>query len=437
MRRMWNASIRSILKPEPGSSVSELHYRRDDCRLCGGGSLTSVLTLTPTPPANAFVSADEREEAQQAFPLEVFFCDACAHLQLLDVVDPRLLFENYVYVSGTSAQFVKHFEEYAGQVLARVAPPPGSLVVDIGSNDGTLLGFYKSSGMKVLGVDPAKKIATEATERGIETIVGFFTAGLAREIRDKRGPARVITANNLFAHVDDLGGLVEGVRGLLDEDGVFVFEVSYLMDVVRDTLFDTIYHEHLDYHSVLPLKTFFAANGMELIGAQPVPTHGGSLRAMAQLAGGPHALNGPGGSVEKMIAQEKQAGLDRAETFLGFADQIDQVRRELVELLGNLKSEGKKIAAFGAPAKATTLMYHFGIGPEIIDFIADDSPLKQGLYSPGLHIPVLSGDEIAKRKPDYLVILAWNFAEPIMKNYKFFQQGGGRFIVPLPQVKVC
>ena len=414
--------------------MSALHYRRDSCRLCGAKSLTSVLSLTPTPPANAFVGAEAVGQPQQEFPLEVFFCDACAHVQLLDVVDARVLFENYVYVSGTSAQFVKHFEDYAKRLMAEYEPATGSLVVDIGSNDGTLLGFFKSAGMNVLGVDPARDIASDATARGIETINDFFTPGLAARLRAERGPARIVTANNLFAHVDDLGGVVDGVRGLLADDGVFVFEVSYLMDVLQNTLFDTIYHEHLDYHSVIPLVRFFRANGMELIGAERLPTHGGSLRGTAALAGGPHKVDG---SVDELIGAEREIGLDRVETLQGFAARIDTLRLELVTLLGDLKAGGASIAAFGAPAKATTLMYHFGIGPEIIDFIADDSPLKQGLYSPGLHIPVVSGGEIAKRRPDYLVILAWNFADPIIANHQSFHQAGGRFILPLPEVKVC
>ncbi len=430
---MSGASRRSIPKPEIGS-VSATHYRRSTCRLCGGKSLTSVLSLTPTPPGNAFVTADAVGKPQRTFPLEVFFCQTCAHAQLLDVLDPRLLFENYVYVSGTSAEFVKHFEDYAARVLSDFKPPSGSLVIDIGSNDGTLLGFFKSAGMSVLGVDPARHIARQASRRGIETINQFFTPDLAARIRAQKGSAAIVTANNLLAHVDDLKGVVEGVRGLLADDGVFVFEVSYLMDVLQKTLFDTIYHEHLDYHSVIPLKRFFAANAMELIAAQRLPTHGGSLRGTAQLTGGPR---GGDGSVEKLIGAEERFGLDRVETLLGFATKIDTIRRELVTLLGDLKAEGRKIAAFGAPAKATTLMYHFGIGPEIIDFIADDSPLKQGLYSPGLHIPVVSGAEIARRRPDYLVILAWNFAAPIMAKNKAFHDGGGRFILPLPEVRVC
>jgi SAM-dependent methyltransferase len=413
--------------------MSDHHHRRSTCRLCGGTHLTMVLGLAPTPPANAFVPAAELDEPQERFPLDLFFCHDCAHVQLLDVVDPRVLFENYVYVSGTSPVFVRHFQAYADDVIARFRVPAGSLVVDVGSNDGTLLSCFAQAGMRVQGIDPARDIAADATARGIPTIADFFTPALATQIRADKGAAKVVTANNVFAHVDDLTGVVDGIRAVLDDDGVFVFEVSYLVDVFEKTLFDTIYHEHLAYHSVQPLIRFLAANGMELIEALRVDSHGGSLRGVAQLQGGPHPL---GQSVAEAVALERRLGLDKAETFLDFARDIDERKRQLGDLLRGLKADGKRIAGFGAPAKATTLLYHFDLGPDIIDFIIDDSPLKQGLFTPGMHIPVLPGSAIAEKKPDYLVVLAWNFAQPIIEKNAGFREAGGKFIVPLPQVEV-
>jgi SAM-dependent methyltransferase len=408
-------------------------HRRLTCRLCGGSRLSLVLELAPTPPANAFVSKEELGREQERFPLDLFFCEDCFHLQLSDVVDPRLLFENYVYVSGTSPVFVKHFEDYADEVMRLFSPQAEGLAVDIGSNDGTLLAAFKKRGLKVQGIDPAKEIARRASEAGIPTIAGFFTPDLAKEIKAKQGPAAVVTANNVFAHIDDLKGVVDGVRELLSSEGVFVFEVSYLVDVFEKTLFDTIYHEHLAYHSVKPLIQFLAANGLELIEALRVDSHGGSLRGVAQLKSGPRPI---GTSVSEAVAIEEKLGLDKPETFRAFAARIDGLKQELGGLLRKLKAEGKKIAAFGAPAKATTLMYHFAIGPELIDFIIDDSPLKQGLYSPGMHIPVLSSAAIAEKKPDYLVVLAWNFAPSIVAKNAAFREAGGRFIIPLPTIEV-
>ena len=411
--------------------MTETCHLRSSCRLCAGSDLQEVLSLEPTPPANAFVPLELVGTDQAVFPLDIFFCKSCGHVQLLDVVDPQLLFENYVYVSGTSPVFVKHFKDYANDVLNTYQPPKGTLVVDIGSNDGTLLSFFKKAGQTVLGIDPAKGISQEATKRGIETWCDFFTPDLSERIKTARGAAHVITANNVFAHADDLVGIVQGVWDLLAPEGVFVFEVSYLVDVFEKTLFDTIYHEHVAYHSVKPLQQFFADNGMELISAERIDTHGGSLRGVAQLKSGPHSKQP---SVDKMIALEASLGLDQAKTFEAFGRHIDEIKAELTGLLKSLKSEGKTIAGFGAPAKATTLMHHFGIGPDIIDFIVDDSPLKQNLYAPGLHIPVLPSQAIYDQKPDAVIILAWNFAEPIMKNHARYLEQGGQFIVPLPKV---
>jgi SAM-dependent methyltransferase len=413
--------------------MSTICRRRDDCRLCGGSRLTPVLSLAATPPANAFVPAGLAGQPQQRFPLDVAFCEDCRHVQLMDVVDPRLLFEHYVYVSGTSPLFVKHFDDYAGWMVDRFGIAREGLAVDIGSNDGTLLKAFQARGLRVQGIDPAMEIAEAASQAGIPTINGFFGPELAARIRAEQGPAAVITANNVFAHIDDLAGVMDGVRALLADDGVLAFEVSYLVDVFENTLFDTIYHEHLDYHSVGPLVPFLAARGLELIEAVRVPSHGGSIRIVAQPRGGRHAV---GASVATALEEETRLGLDRADTLQAFGAKIAAVGAELKGVLTALKAEGKRIAGFGAPAKATTLMYHFGIGPELIDFIVDDSPLKQGLFSPGMHIPVVPSSAIAESKPDALVVLAWNFAPSIIEKNAAFRAGGGQFIVPLPRVEV-
>ncbi len=409
-------------------------FRREDCRLCGSKKLRKVLSLTPTPLANAFVPEARKTERQKTYPLDVFFCEACAHVQLLDVVDPAELFENYVYISGTSPVFVQHFQDYAEWAEARfIAPRRDALVVDIGSNDGTLLWAFQQRGCRVLGVDPAKEIAKAASAEGTETIPAFFTPMLADDIRIQKGPAQVVMANNVFAHADDLTGIVNGVKKLLDEEGVFVFEVSYLGDVFENALFDTIYHEHLAYHSVKPLKSFFERNGMELIEVKREDTHGGSIRGVAQLQGAGRPMDA---SVDNLIAYERGIGLHQSSTLIGFGARIDTLKAEFAAMLKRLKSQGHSIAGFGSPAKATTLMYHLGVGPGLIDFIVDDSPLKQGLYTPGLHVPVLPADALYERKPDYVVILAWNFAKPIMEKHEAFSEAGGQFIVPLPKVEI-
>jgi len=413
--------------------MSNSCFRRNDCRLCQSNSLTKILSLEPTPPANAFVDKEARNKVQDKFPLDVYFCEDCAHVQLIDVVDPKMLFENYVYVSGTSPVFVKHFEGYANSMQTRFHLTKDDMVLDIGSNDGTLLKAFKNKRMRVLGVDPAIEIAKAATIKGIETLPEFFTPTLAKKIKEKYGSFALITGNNVFAHADELKEIIKGARKLLRANGVFVFEVSYLIDVFEKTLFDTIYHEHLAYHSVKPLIKFFSQQSMELFAVERISSHGGSLRGMVQLKGGPHRKDG---SVEELLTLESKLGLDRALTLQKFGEKIDGIKAELKSLLKRLKNEGKVIAGFGAPAKATTLMYHLEIGPEIIDFIVDDNPLKQGLFSPGHHIPIYSSKAIETYKPDYLVILAWNFASPIIKKLTAFRKSGGHFITPLPKVEI-
>ena len=404
--------------------------RRSNCRLCESEDLELAIRLAATPPANAFVSGDKVNIKQNIFPLEVFICMNCSHVQLLDVIDPRHLFEDYVYVSGTSSVFIRHFEDYATTILDRMSDNiAGKLVVDIGSNDGTLLEEFKNRGLRVLGIDPARSIAAEASARGIETKVAFFTSRLAQDIKESMGPAQIVCANNVFAHADDLIDLTKGVRTLLAPDGLFIFEVSYLVDVLQKTLFDTIYHEHLAYHSVIPLKRFFSSQGLEFVCVQRVNTHGGSLRGLVQLSGGPHKVES---SIDEAVRLEENLNLDKIKTFQKFTQDIDECKARLLSYIMEAKSLGKSIAGFGAPAKATTLMYHFGLGPEEIDFIVDDSPLKQGMYTPGVHIPVLQSIALYEKKPDIVLILAWNFAESIIKKHKEFLNHGGEFIVPLP-----
>ena len=413
--------------------MTKKHFRRKTCRLCNSNKLKSVVKFCATPPANAFISNRDLNIEQETYPLEVFFCCNCKHVQLLDVVNPSILFKNYVYVSGTSPVFIKHFEEYSKSLINSFSPSFDEIIIDIGSNDGTLLSFFKQEGFKVLGIDPAKEISEIANKKGIETLNNFFDLELSNHIKKNYPKASIITANNVFAHCDDLIGIVNGVKNLLSRNGTFVFEVSYLVDVVEKTLFDTIYHEHLSYHSVIPLIDFFKSNGMELFKVDFINTHGGSIRGFAKLECSKIKTDN---SIKNLVQLEKKLGIDNPKTFINFYEKITLLKKRLLEILHTLKSEGKKIAAFGAPAKATTLMYQFGLNKDVIDYIIDDSPLKQGLYSPGLHIPVLSSEHLKNQHPDYLLLLAWNFADSIVEKNKEFLESGGHFIVPLPEIQI-
>lgn len=398
--------------------------------MCTGRELVRVLELTPTPTGNRVLTADETGRSSPVYPLELYFCSSCSHVQLGHVVDPVLLYKNrYSYVSGTSPVFVEHLRAYAEETLLQQGLAVGDLVVDIGSNDGTCLSFFKKAGMTVLGIDPAHEIARRATERGVETLPEFFNFDVAMRLRAERGPARLITSHNACAHIDDLDSVIRGVHHWLSDDGVFIVEVSYWLDVYQNLWFDTIYHEHLDYHSVAPFQTLFARHDMDLVSARRVTPQGGSIRLTARKRPTRLPIDA---SVAELIELERKSGLQDPAIFVDFAGRIQATKVELLDLLGKARAAGKSIAGFGAPTKSTTLTMHFGIGADILDFIVDENPLKQGMFTPGKQIPIERDDAIYVRRPDYLLILAWNFAESIMAKHTRYAREGGQFILPLP-----
>jgi SAM-dependent methyltransferase len=350
------------------------------------------------------------------------------------VVNPEILYqEDYSYVSGTSSVFVEHLREYARSSIRRFGLSSGDLVIDIGSNDGTALRFFQKEGCRVVGVDPAENIARVATANGIETIPTFFETKIAMEIEEQFGPAKLITSHNACAHIDDLDEVLRGVQHLLADDGHFVFEVGYFLDVFQNVWFDTVYHEHLDYHTVKPLIPFFTKFDMRLLSVERIKPQGGSIRVTA---GKISELTDQDHSVEQLVMTEDDLGVGDAGTLKGFQLHIDRVRDDLVTLVRKLRSEGQSIVGYGAPTKATTLLTHFQLGDGILDFIVDDNPLKQNLFSPGHHIPVRKADEIYASNPDYVLILAWNFAEAIMEKHDLYREQGGRFIVPMPSLRI-
>lgn len=406
--------------------------RPGHCLLCASPRLELVLPLAPTPIADEYVTQDKVGQPQTAYPLDVSLCLDCGHVQLMDVVDPDLLFGNYIYVSTSSPGLVEHFRQAAQRLMDTASPPAGGLALDIGSNDGTLLRFLKEHGLKILGVDPARETAERATESGVETLPAYFTSALARKVRAERGPAALITANNVFAHSQTLPDMADGVRELLSDSGVFVFEVSYLLDLVEQMVWDSIYHEHLCYHSVKPLKSFLERHGLELVDAERISTKGGSLRCIAQKKGGPRKTEA---RVGELLALEAHLGLDKPKYFLDYAARIDRLKKELLAVLDVLIAKGKTVAGFGASATSTTLLHHFDLGGRL-KFLMDDNALKQGRFSPGHHIPVLKPEALYERKPDYVVVLAWRFAPMILKKQDAYLKAGGHFIIPLPKLQV-
>ncbi len=408
-------------------------YKREQCRLCGSKDLKLVIELAPTPPGNHFVSEDKLGLPQTSYPLEVYFCMTCHHLQLGHVLDPEILYQkNYTYVSGTSPVFVKHLREYASEIIDRFAIPNDGLVIDIGSNDGTALSFFKAAGYRVLGVDPAIEIVQAANAKGIQTLCEFFSLEVSKKYSPEFGKAALINTHNTCAHIDDLKSVMQGVHHWLADDGLFVMEVGYLVDVFENLWFDTIYHEHLDFHTVGPLLRFFQESGFEVISIQRTSPQGGSIRLISQKIGGPLKADA---SVQALVRLENSLGLNKAETFKNFNLRLNRVKESLSRLINDLKANGKTIAGYGAPTKATTLLTYFDLGTAL-DFLVDDNPLKQDLFSPGHHIPVFSAEALYSRKPDYLLILAWNFADDIMKRNSAYKTQGGRFIIPMPEPRV-
>ena len=384
---------------------------RTACVLCGHTlPAEPVLTLPDTPCANEFV-AEPRD--QECFPLALHLCPDCGHLQLEAVVDPGRLFSDYVYTSGTSPAAIAHFSGLAGTLVRRFALGAGSVVVDIGSNDGTLLREFQARGVrKVHGVEPAVDIAARAALAGVPTTSAFFDRETAGRLRDRNGPADVITACNVFAHIDGLESAALAVRSLLAPGGVFVFEVSYVLDVVQRVTFDSIYHEHLSYHAVRPLRRFFARLGMTLFDVERVPAQGGSIRCY--VAAGTRPVSAAVGELE---ALETAAGLFSPATYCALGWTIYGRRRALAGRLERVRAAGGALCGYGAPAKLTTLMYALDLDGAAFDFVVDDSPLKQGLLTPGKHIPVTSRDTFAQAsgRGYTCVVFAWNFYDQIVK----------------------
>lgn len=412
--------------------MSQHLKRRTTCRLCDGRQLELVVPITPTPVADAYVGKDQLAVRQACYPLDMYQCRSCGHVQLLDVVDPSVLFAHYSYFSGQSSGLVKHFEEYADGVLKKNVLTPGALVVDVGSNDGTFLQCFKRKGFRVLGIDPAANVARFACEQGVETLPEFLNAELARRIRADYGPAQVVSANNVFAHTDDMAGMADSIRTLMADDGIFVFEVSYLLDVMDKMLLGTIFHEHVCYHTVGAMQAFLQRHGMELIDVERVSIQGGSLIGTAQARGGRRPVMP---SVGQLLDLERERKITEPATLRRFSAELNRVRDEVRGLLHDLHGRGHSIAGFGAARGGTLLLYHFDLG-DILRFIVDDSPDKQGLFSPGHHIPVLPTSALYEQKPDYAFILAWVHSKPIIRNHQKFLAQGGKFITCFPGMLV-
>lgn len=405
--------------------------RIEACRSCGRSNLEPILDLGETPLADRLVTEARLGEPEPRYPLAIVFCPDCGLVQISETVPPEVLFcEDYPYFSSVSDALLRHSRDNVRELIAARGLGANSLAVELASNDGYLLKNYLERGIPVLGIDPAEGPARRAEAIGVTTLNSFFTAALASRLAAEGRRADVIHANNVLAHVADTNGFVSGIATLLKDEGVAVIEVPYVKDLIDHLEFDTIYHEHLCYFSVTALDRLFRRHGLYLNEVRRLEIHGGSLRLYLERE------ERDGESVRSLLALERDEGVDRREFYRSFAHQVERLKADLLELLRGLRAEGKTIAAYGAAAKGATLINYVGIGPDLVDFVVDRNAFKQGRYMPGQRLPIFAPERLLQAMPDYVLLLAWNFADEIREQQSAYAAAGGRFILPLPEPRV-
>ncbi len=403
------------------------------CRACGSPDLHLVLSLGSTPLANALLSEADLDAPEPSFPLDVVLCAACSLVQITETVPPEQLFREYAYFSSFSDTMVEHARQIAARLVDARRLGAGSLAVEVASNDGYLLQHYVAAGVPVLGIEPATNIARVAESKGVRTVSDFFGLELARKLRADGHAADVIHANNVLAHVADLNGVVAGFGELLKEGGVVVVEAPYVRDMIEGCEFDTIYHEHLCYFSLTALRRLFASHGLTVVDVERLNIHGGSLRIFAMRRDGADPVSD---AVTSLLDEERQWGIGRPASYASFAARVYAIKEALAALLDRLRSQGRRIAAYGAAAKGSTLLNFAGIGRERLEFVADRSTYKQGRFMPGVRLPIVAPAALLERMPDYVLLLTWNFADEILAQQAEYRARGGRFILPVPDVRV-
>jgi SAM-dependent methyltransferase len=410
--------------------TTENYILEQKCRICSSTNLNMILDLGEQPPANSFVDQNELNSPKSKFPLRLFWCTDCYLVQLLDIVDKEYLFKNYFYMTSASKPIVDHFKKYAQDVYDEfLQEENNSFVVEIGSNDGSLLSEFKKLGTQILGIEPATNLSDLANQSGITTKNTFFSSQVSKDIIKSRN-ASLVVANNVIAHIEDLQDLMQGIQILIGDNGVFVFEVPYLVDLIKKLEFDTIYHEHLSYFSILPLLKLVGQFGLEIFDIRKQFVHGGTLRIFISKKNNYPISN----SVKIFIDEEYSLGLDKIEFYHKFSTDVKELKKNLIELLVKLKNENKLLFGYGASAKGNVLLNYCCIDHQILEYIVDTTPLKQGKYTPGTHIPVISSEKILERgKNDVALLLAWNYQDEILEKEQLFRKRGGKFLIPVPQ----
>jgi SAM-dependent methyltransferase len=404
------------------------------CRFCGAELTKTFVDLGTSPLCESYPSAADLDHKETHYPLHVYVCGNCFLVQLDEYESAENIFSDYAYFSSYSDSWLKHAENYCDKMIGRFRLNSGSFVVEVASNDGYLLQYFVRRNVPVLGIEPAANVAKVAAEKGVRTVVRFFGEALAKELLAEQRDADLILGNNVLAQVPDLNDFVEGLRILLKPEGVVTLEFPHLLQLIEHTEFDTIYHEHFSYFSMLTTVRILEAHGMKAFDVEELPTHGGSLRVYACRAEARSHAVAP--NVVKVIADEESAGLASLEGYESFSLQVKKTKWALVEFLLAAAKQGKRVAGYGAPGKSATLLNYCGIGKDLIEFTVDRSPYKQGRFLPGSRIPIYHPDRIREQKPDYVVILPWNLKDEIMEQLRFIREWGGRFVVPIPRVTV-
>ncbi len=399
------------------------------CRICRSSRLEIFFDMGKLPLPNAFLARDDLEQADQKFPLAVCFCHDCALVQLHDIINPDVMFKNYLYVSSGSTSRLNDFHDIAAEAYRRFHLCSDSLVVDIGSNDGSLLSCFKELGVQVLGIDPAENLKAIAEQRGVSTLLEYFNPELAHHIVYSHRPASVVTATNVFAHIENVHELMAAIHTVLETDGVFISQFPYVLDLLQGRQFDTIYHEHMSYYSLKPLLRLAELTGFTIFDIEHNNLDGGAIRVFWKKK---ENTRWPiqEKQIAHFIAQEEKAGLYHISAYQDFNNNINAFKQELLDTLRSIKHAGKRIVGYGAPAKGTILLNYFGIGRDLLDYVVDSTTRKQGLFVPGVHLEIFPEAKIREDQPDYLLVLAWNFAKEIIEKNHWYTEKGGKFIVP-------
>ena len=404
------------------------------CRFCRTELKQTFVDLGMSPLSNSYVRSENLQRKENFYPLHAYVCESCFLVQLEEFETPEEIFGDYAYFSSFSDSWLDHAKRYADMVINNFNLNETSLVVEIASNDGYLLQYFKEGEVPVLGIEPARNVAKVAQSKGITTVVDFFGKRLAQELTSQNQQADLIIGNNVLAHVPDINNFISGMKLLLKERGLITMEFPHLLKLMEQNQFDTIYHEHFSYFSLFTVDKVFKAHGLAIFDVEELPTHGGSLRIYAGHVDDESKLL----STRKLnlLEREEVAGLNNIETYLTFSEKVKEVKRNVLDFLIKVKREGKVVIGYGAPAKGNTLLNYCGIRSDFLDYTVDRSPYKQGLYLPGTHIPIKDPEVIKDTKPDFVFILPWNIKEEILEKISFIREWGGKFVIPIPEVKV-